>query len=104
MATISIQLNDTMVGTIISPAADGYITYLKKTLSTPYHYQVGIESWFPLPRPHGVWKTGRLVLRRWPADPLFQRPAHYRRAPGYADAVSRRSDVGMPAARRAVAN
>jgi hypothetical protein len=51
-----------MVGTIISPAADQYITYLKKISSTPY--QIEIEDWFPFPRPHGIWKTGRLVLRQ----------------------------------------
>ena len=69
MATISITLNDTMVGTIVSPAPDQYITYLKKTHWTPY--QADIENWFVPPYPHGIWRSGRFVLRQGDGRRIF---------------------------------
>lgn len=62
MATVSITLNDTMVGTIVSPGPDQYIARLEKTSTTPY--VLATENWFALPRPHGIWRAGRLVLRQ----------------------------------------
>jgi hypothetical protein len=62
MAIISITLNDALVGTIVSPAADGYITHLEKTRTQQPPHQ--IEDWVVPPYPHGLWKTGRFVLRQ----------------------------------------
>jgi hypothetical protein len=62
MAITTITLTDRLVGTIVSPAADGYITHLEKTRTQWPPVQV--ENWVALPYPHGVWKTGRFVLRQ----------------------------------------
>jgi hypothetical protein len=61
MAVTSITLTDALVGTIISPAADGYITHLEKTQDQQPPFQV--ENWNVLPYPHGWWQAGRFVLR-----------------------------------------
>jgi hypothetical protein len=62
MAITTITLTDALVGTIVSPAADGYITHLEKTKTQWPPHQ--IEGWVVLPYPDGVWKTGRFVLRQ----------------------------------------
>jgi hypothetical protein len=60
MAITSITLDATMVGTIISPAPDGYVTRLMLTRSQQPPYQT--ENWIDLPYPRGRWTSGRFVL------------------------------------------
>lgn len=62
MATTTITLTGALVGTMVSPAADQWITRLEKTKSQWPAYQV--ESWVVPPYPHGVWRAGRFVLRQ----------------------------------------
>jgi hypothetical protein len=62
MATTPITLTGALVGTIISPGPDQYITRLEKTKSQWPAYQV--EEWIVPPYPHGLWKAGRFVLRQ----------------------------------------
>jgi hypothetical protein len=62
MATISIQLTGALVGTIISPGPNQWITRLEKTrVQTPAYQN---ESWIALPYPDGHWRAGRFVLRQ----------------------------------------
>jgi hypothetical protein len=62
MAITTVTLTDALIGTIVSPGPDQFITRLEKTRTQWPPVQV--ENWVALPYPDGVWKTGRLVLRQ----------------------------------------
>jgi hypothetical protein len=62
MATTTVTLNDTMIGMIVSPGPDQFVTRLEKTRTQ--WPPVQNESWFVPPYPHGVWTAGRFVLRQ----------------------------------------
>lgn len=61
MAVTSIILTDALVGTIVSPGPDQFVTRLEKTRSQWPPYQV--ENWFSFPLPYGTWRAGRFALR-----------------------------------------
>ena len=56
----TITLTDSMVGTVISPAADGFITKMTMTQAQWPAWQQ--ENHFAFPLPRGRWTSGRLVL------------------------------------------
>jgi hypothetical protein len=62
MAITTITLTDALIGTIVSPGPDQFITRLEKTRTQWPPVQV--ENWFAFPYPYGVWKAGRFVLRQ----------------------------------------
>ena len=61
MTITTIVLNDTMIGSIISPGPDQFVTRLTMTKAQWPAWQQ--ECWLPLPPPHGLWASGRFVLR-----------------------------------------
>ena len=60
MATTTIILNDTLVGTVISPFPDGFVARLMLTQSQQPAWQQ--EHRLALPYPRGRWTSGRFVL------------------------------------------
>ena len=61
MAATKITLNDTLVGQIVSPFPDGFITRMVLMQSQTPAWQP--ECWIDLPYPHGTWRSGRFILR-----------------------------------------
>ena len=61
MTTTTVILNNSMVGTIVSPGPDQFVTKLTMTKSQWPPFQV--ESHLPFPLPFGKWTSGRFVLR-----------------------------------------
>lgn len=61
MATTTVILDATMVGTVISPGPDQFVVKMVMTQSQWPPYQV--ESHLPFPLPFGTWRSGRFVLR-----------------------------------------
>jgi hypothetical protein len=62
MATTTITLDDTKIGTIISPVSDGFITRFELVTSQQPAYQA--DGWSERPFPHGSFAGGgRLILR-----------------------------------------
>jgi hypothetical protein len=57
----TITLTDALIGTVISPGPDQFITRLEKTRNQWPAFQV--ENWDVLPYPHGTWRAGRFLLR-----------------------------------------
>lgn len=61
MAITTIQITDALIGTVVSPFPDGFVTKMTMTKSQQPAYQ--IEHHFALPLPYGTWRAGRFVLR-----------------------------------------
>jgi hypothetical protein len=57
----TITLDDSKIGTVVSPAPDGYLNRLEKTQGQWPAFQV--EDWSDFPYPFGTWRAGRFVLR-----------------------------------------
>ena len=56
-----IIIDDGMIGAIVSPAPDQFLTTLQ-TL-TPQNPAQQMENFIAIPYPHGRWSAGRFVLR-----------------------------------------
>jgi hypothetical protein len=56
----TVIIDATMVGQVISPRPDQFITRMVMTESQQPPLQV--ENWVDLPPPHGRWTSGRVVL------------------------------------------
>jgi hypothetical protein len=69
MATTTITLTDALIGTIVSPGPDQFITRLEKTQNQWPPFQ--IEDWAVTPYPYGTWRAGRFVLREGNGRRLF---------------------------------
>lgn len=60
MTTTTVTIDATMIGTIISPGPDQFVTRLMLTRPQQPAWQQ--EHHFPLPYPRGRWTSGRFVL------------------------------------------
>lgn len=61
MAITTVTITDALIGTIVSPGPDQFITRLVMTQSQWPTWQQ--EHHLALPYPHGRWTGGRFVLR-----------------------------------------
>jgi hypothetical protein len=61
MAITKATITDTMIGTVVSPFPDGWVTRMAMTQAQSPAWQT--ENHFAFPLPFGTWRSGRFVLR-----------------------------------------